>query len=60
MVSVATSPKVLWASATNTEHKAEAEVDEDRSDLEDIMEHAGWSPEEGQMADRDILSLRRK
>lgn len=60
MVSIVTSLKVLWASATSTEHKAEAEVNEDRSDLEDILEHAGWSPEEGQMADTDILSLRRK
>lgn len=35
-------------------------MDEDGRALEHILEHAGWSPEEGQMADIDMLSLGRK
>lgn len=60
MVSIVHSLKVLWARATSPEHKAGAQVDEDGRALEHILEHAGWSPEEGQMADIDMLSLGRK
>lgn len=60
MLSIVHSLKVLWARATSPEHKAGAQVDEDGRDLEHILEHAGWKPEEGQMADTDMLSLGRK
>lgn len=53
-------PKSPMGQCHKHRHKAEAQVGEDQSDLENILEHAGWSPEEGQMADTDMLSLRRK